>query len=72
MRGYISTVVVIAVVTACYALPAQALQIVCSNSPENPTAILGLLCAAAAGYPYVRGRARVLFSRKSRRDKPAD
>ena len=64
MRDYISSTVGIVVVLGLYSIPAQALQGLCSNSPENPTAILGLLCAGAAGYPYLRGRARSLFKRK--------
>ena len=48
----------------CWAAPAYALQGLCSNSPENPTAILGLLGAAAASYPYARERARRLLARR--------
>jgi hypothetical protein len=42
---------------------AFATQGLCVNSPENPTVVLGLLGAAAAGYPMVRERARGLFKR---------
>lgn len=38
------------------AMPAQALQPICVNSPENPSVILGLLGAAAAAYPVARAR----------------
>ena len=49
-----------------YATPALALQGLCSHSPENPTAILGLLAAGAASLPYVKRRARSWLGRKSR------
>jgi XrtJ-associated TM-motif-TM protein len=45
-----------AALTLLVAMPAQALQGLCDHSPENPTAILGLLSGAAAAYPVVRAR----------------
>ena len=72
MKDRISSAVGVVVVLGCYSVSAQALEILCSNSPENPTAILGLLCAGAAGYPYLRGRARSFFKRKERHDKLPD
>ncbi len=51
MKDRISSAVGVVVILGCYSVPAQALQTLCTNSPENPTAILGLLCAGAAGYP---------------------
>ncbi|MFI4978957.1 MAG: PExPT-CTERM protein [Nevskiales bacterium] len=45
---------------------AFALQTLCQNSPENPTVVLGLIGAAAAGYPVARERARTFFKRKNR------
>jgi len=42
-----------------------AYQPLCSNSPENPTLILGLLGGAAASYPVLRDRARSWLKRKS-------
>ena len=68
MKDYISAAACALVLLGCYAVPAQALQGLCSNSPENPTMILGMLCAAAAGYPYARERTKSFFTRKSRRD----
>ena len=56
-----------------YALPcsllllapdALALQQLCTQSPENPTVVLGLLGSAVAGYPYVREKLRTRFKRK--------
>ncbi len=47
-----------------FAPDASALQGLCDHSPENPTAVLGLLSAAAAGYPYARSRLRALLKRK--------
>ena len=44
---------------------ALALQSLCQNSPENPTVVLGLIGAAAAGYPLLRDRIRALFKRNS-------
>jgi XrtJ-associated TM-motif-TM protein len=41
--------------TALAATPAFALG-GCADSPENPTWILGLLGAAAAGAPWLRGK----------------
>ena len=64
MKDRISSAVGVVIILGCYSVPAQALQILCNNSPENPTAILGLLCAGAAGYPYLRGRAKSLFKRR--------
>ena len=55
-----------AVFSLLLATPAFALQSLCSNSPENPTVILSLLGAAAAGYPWLRQRGRDLFKRKNR------
>ena len=43
---------------------AWALQPVCVNSPENPTLVLGLVGAAAAGYPLLRDKARGLLRRR--------
>ena len=40
-----------------------ATQGLCVNSPENPTVVLGLVGAAAAGYPLLRERARGLYQR---------
>ena len=51
---------------------AFALQGLCVNSPENPTVLLGLLGAAAAGYPMLRDRARSYFKRKDSADKHED
>ena len=51
-----------------YAAPAMALQTLCLNSPENPTAILGLLGAAAGGYPWLRQRLKHWRDRKSRNE----
>ena len=57
------------VLMGSYAVPALALQQLCTSSPENPTLILGLLGAGAAGVPYLRHRARTWLGRKSRRDR---
>jgi XrtJ-associated TM-motif-TM protein len=35
----------------------------CVDSPENPTAVLGLLGAAAAAYPWLKRRAAALLRR---------
>jgi len=51
-----------------YAAPALATQTLCTSSPENPTLVLGLLGAAAAGVPYLGHRARTWLGRKSGRD----
>jgi len=72
MKDYISSAAGVLVILGCYSVPAQALQQLCNISPENPTAILGLLCAGAAGYPYLRGRAKDFFKRKARRDNLPD
>ena len=48
---------------------AFATQGLCVNSPENPTVVLGLIGAAAAGYPVVRERARGLYKRIRGTDK---
>ena len=55
-----------------YAAPALALQTLCTSSPENPTAVLGLLGAGVAGYPYLRARAKAWFSRRRGRDIRSD
>jgi hypothetical protein len=55
-----------------YAAPALALQGLCVISPENPTAILGLLGAGAAGYPYLRQRLKDRAGRRRGRDVGAD
>jgi XrtJ-associated TM-motif-TM protein len=47
------------------ASPAWALQGLCSNSPENPSLILGLIGAAAAGYPALSARVRHFIRRKT-------
>ena len=72
MKDYISAAACAVFLLGCYAVPAQALQGLCSNSPENPTVILGMLCAAAAGYPYARARTRAFFTRKPRGDHSAE
>ena len=54
-----------ALLALAYAAPALALQPLCTtNSPENPTAILGLLGAGVAGYPYLRQRAKDWAARR--------
>ncbi|MDB5974741.1 MAG: hypothetical protein JWR07_1501 [Nevskia sp.] len=40
----------------------------CVDSPENPTAVLGLLGAAAAGMPWVKAK---LAARRGKRDPQA-
>jgi len=54
------------------AQPALAQQPLCQNSPENPTAILGLLGAAVTGYPYARDRLRQVLARRKGMDVHAD
>lgn len=58
-----------AILLVGYAAPALALQQLCTSSPENPTAILGLLGAGAASVPWLRHRARTWFGRKSGRNR---
>jgi hypothetical protein len=41
-------------------------QGLCQNSPELPSAILGLVGGAAAAYPVMRERARSLLKRRDR------
>lgn len=72
MKGNTSAAIAVVVLLGCYATSAQALQSLCNNSPENPSVVLGLLGAAAAGYPYALGRAKAFLKRKTRRDQPAD
>jgi len=61
------TFAAIAALAAGYAAPALALQPLCGPSPENPTAILGLLGAGVAGYPYLRTRTRDWMARRRQR-----
>ena len=57
--------VTLALLLGAYAAPTLALQGLCTtNSPENPTAILGLLGAGVAGYPYLRQRAKDWAARR--------
>lgn len=37
-------------------------------SPEDPSAVLGLVAAAAAASPYIYSRARTFLTRKPRKD----
>jgi hypothetical protein len=66
MKIGITTALMLALL-AGYATPVLALQQLCTVSPENPTLILGMLAAGAAGVPYLGHRARAWFGRKSRR-----
>ena len=52
-------------VALLFASPAWALQGLCSHSPENPTVVLGLIGAAAAGYPALSARIRHFIKRKT-------
>jgi len=38
----------------------------CVNSPENPTIILGLLGAVAAGAPWLRARVKARAAKRTR------
>ncbi len=66
MKIGITTALILALLGG-YATPALALQGLCTTSPENPTVVLGMLAAGAAGVPYLSHRARAWFGRKSRR-----
>lgn len=63
MNSRSSTTTLVALGALLLAPDVFALQPICVNSPENPTVVLGLIGAAAAGYPLVRERARGLFRR---------
>ena len=54
MKLHACNIAVALVLLAASAPPAMALQPLCNNSPENPTVILALLGAAAAGGQRLR------------------
>ena len=69
MNDRLGAVVTTALSALLLAPDVFATQGLCVNSPENPTVVLGLIGAAAAGYPLVRERAGGLYKRIRGTDK---
>ena len=62
--------VILVIGLAMMAVPAMAQTGGCTVSPENPTIVLGLLGAAAAGLPWIR--AKIASTRRSHRERSVD